>query len=124
MSMDRSLTLHDQVLKVCPGGGGLNMRAGLYKLTENKDDIVHTTRSDKHGVFFWYPVKSDLSIVRFSVQPYTGQFTFTRYQKHTAMYNWSPCRIILTKSIESLKRMSRNMYIVLIMYITVKQKHF
>ena len=39
----------------------------------------------KIAVFFWYLVKSDLS----SVYPYIRQVTF--YQKHTAMFNWSPC---------------------------------
>ena len=31
--------------------------------------------------------------------PYTGQVTFTRYQKNTVMFNWSPCTSASTLSL-------------------------
>ena len=41
------------------------------------------------AVWFWYFRKSDTG-VRYSTVAYKSRFT--RYQKNTAMYNWSPCR--------------------------------
>ena len=44
------------------------------------------------AVMFWYLVKGDFSSVRYHVHAKTVESFFTRYQKLTAMYNWSPCR--------------------------------
>ena len=53
--------------------------------------IVYTIRPDKYGRVFLAPCTSDLSIYA-TLLPYTGQVTFfKRYQKHTAMFNWSAC---------------------------------
>ena len=41
-------------------------------------------------MFFWYTVISDLSGVSYC----TRVFTFSRYQKIPAMFNWSPCTLI------------------------------
>ena len=51
-------------------------------------NLLHpgTTRPDKHGRGILYLVKCDLSSVRYSTRVH-----WTRYQKHTAMYNWLPC---------------------------------
>ena len=38
-------------------------------------------------VFFWYFVKSDLFNVRYI------KVNFTKYERNTAMINWSPCTI-------------------------------
>ena len=40
------------------------------------------------AVFFLYLVKSDLYA---TVHVYTGRLSFTRYQKHTDIVNWSLC---------------------------------
>ena len=52
------------------------------------------------AVFFWHLVKNDLSIVCFLklVQCTLQNLLFTRYQKHTPMYNWSPCITVVRGS--------------------------
>ena len=52
----------------------------------------NTSRPDKHGCVLWYFVKSDMSNLRYST---LNKSLFTRYKKHTAMYNGSPCPICL-----------------------------
>ena len=42
------------------------------------------------AVFFWYLVHYELWIIQCKPQ-YTGQVMFSRYQEHTAMYNWTLC---------------------------------
>ena len=68
--------------------GPLKKRTFLLRLPKAK---VKTFNCVIHGdqlnmaMFFWYLVKSDLSI-----QPTSSHF-FLRYQKNTAIFNWSPC---------------------------------
>ena len=46
----------------------------------------------KMAVFFWYLEKGDLPSVHMYVQWRTlDESLYTRYQKNTAMFNWSPC---------------------------------
>ena len=42
------------------------------------------------AVFFWYFIKSDLFSVRY-IHVYTGKVNFAKYERNTAMFNWSPC---------------------------------
>ena len=46
------------------------------------------------AVFFWYLVKRDLSSVRYCTYTCTlDKSRFPRYQKNSAMLNWSPCML-------------------------------
>ena len=55
--------------------------------------LYHTTtkclRRKKTVKFFWNPVKSDMSSV--NVKNSLVKSLFSRYQRHTVMFNWSPC---------------------------------
>ena len=44
-----------------------------------------------HGRVFWHLVKRDLSSVSYFTRVHCTSYFFTRYQKHTDMFNWSPC---------------------------------
>ena len=48
------------------------------------------------AVLFWYLAKCDLSTVqcKLLVTRKLEKSLFTRYQKHTAKYNWSPCNYV------------------------------
>ena len=81
-----------------------------YAAKENRKPRSRTTRhyySYKARpvnmvVLFWYLVKSDAG-VRHCTVVYTGKVTFIMYQKHTAMYNWSPCIVgpLMVNSVSS-----------------------
>ena len=42
------------------------------------------------AMFFWNLAKSDLFSVGYCTRVHRDKSLFTRYQKHTAMYNWLP----------------------------------
>ena len=68
-------------------------RQQLYVYTNNYGRV----QSDQINMvmFFWYLVKSDFSIVSYCKNSCTlDRPLFTRYQKQTAMLNWSPNRYI------------------------------
>ena len=50
----------------------------------------------KHGRVFWYLEKSDLTRVGYCtrVQCTLDKSIFTRYEKNTAMFNWSPLNTV------------------------------
>ena len=69
----------------------------FYLLSRSELNMTDSLQPDQINmavvVLFWYLVKSDAS-VRYCTEVYTAldKVRFTMYQKHMAIYNWSPCR--------------------------------
>ena len=81
----------------------------FYQINNYRKNIIITPSNIQPdqinmAVLFWYLVKRD-AIVRYYAAQYSNvQWTvdkssFTRYKKHTAMYNLSPCT--WTRNIEN-----------------------
>ena len=55
-----------------------------------KNTFIQVGQSNNHGHVYLVPCKKTCPVYA-SVHVYTGNISFTRYQKHTTMFNWSPC---------------------------------